>query len=826
VFDIFGALLNGATLVLPDPDDITDPERLAAVIAKADISILAIPAALFNAYVDHDPLIFAPLRKVLFGGERASVWHVKKALTHLGGGKLVHVYGPTEAAVMSSTHTVDVVVDDVVPIGKPLTNTSLYVLDGDRRPVAVGVVGELYIGGEGVGLGYWGDPRLTCQRFVPDPSAPGAVMYKSGDLVAWQDTGDLVYVGRIDEQIKLRGFRIEPGEIEARLLEDPLVGQCAVVVSGDRLVAYYTSADPVDVTALKADLRTALPYYMVPDQFVHLGHLPLTQNGKIDRHKLTTHTPTPQEPRPHTPPDTSVEKLLVAAWRKAFERDVVGVDDNFYALGGHSLKALEIISLLQQSGHTLSASDLFRHPTIREVAHTVRPLMTGGDASTRSNPDEGFVLSAVQHRFFQRDLVDRNIFNSPFLIALNEHVDPDVIEEAVLRIVHTHRILTARFEEHVAGGWRQFYQTPGTRRCFTRVDLGSVPPAEHETAISARCAALQHEFDLSEGHLFRVVLFENYQHRHRQALFVLFHHLVFDRTSWEVFLDEFRRHCVNEPISPNRSISYFEWCLRLERSAGEGSFTDAVTHWQTMVARGEPFLPDNRPRAYALQKEMVTYTARPLYGAEHVSSLDRAVETYQADAFHLVLAAFTQACRDLQPRTSLPLYVMSGQRESFLDDADITQSVGFFAGAYPLRIDTSDDGTIRETVENVKQAILTTPRGGLDYFMLRFMPSLGRRYDGLDHPYPLLFHFINDRDRTPRGFSTPLEIPVGLTHSPDNPSAYLMNVTAVLGSAGLKLTIYYSRAHFRATTIEQLSRSFKKHLQDNILTDNKPRDGQ
>jgi amino acid adenylation domain-containing protein len=213
VFDIFGALLNGATLVLPEPDDITDPARLAAVIDKAGVSIVMITTALFNAYVDHDPMLFAPLRKVLFGGERVSAWHVKRALAHLGGGKLVHVYGPTEATVFSSAHAVDVVVDDVVPIGTPLSNTGLHVLDGDRRPVAVGVVGELYIGGDGVGLGYWGDPRLTCQRFVPDLSVPGAVMYRSGDLVKWQDSGDLVYVGRVDEQIKLRGFRIEPGEI-------------------------------------------------------------------------------------------------------------------------------------------------------------------------------------------------------------------------------------------------------------------------------------------------------------------------------------------------------------------------------------------------------------------------------------------------------------------------------------------------------------------------------------------------------------------------------------------------------------------------------------
>ena len=825
VFDIFGALLNGATLVLAEQEDATDPGRVAAVIDKTGITIVTIATALFNAYIDYEPTIFAPLRKVLFGGEPASTAHVKKAFTHLGPGILVNVYGPTEVTVISNSHTVNSV-DDIVPIGRPVPNTTLYVLDANRQQLPVGVPGELYIGGDGVSQGYWGDPKLTCQRFVPDPSAPGAVMYKSGDLVKWQEDGELVFLGRIDQQIKLRGFRVEPAEIEARLAEHPLIGQCAVVMKGDQLIAYYVSAERLDETLLKTHLRTTLPHYMVPGHLVQLSNLPLTPNGKVDRHELTTYFKTPTQPKAHIAPETPVERLLVAIWRKALERDEVGIDDNFYALGGHSLKALEIVSLLQQGGHTLSASDLFRHPTIRELAHTVRPLITEAAASIRSDPYNGFGLSAVQHRFFQRDLVDRNVFNSPFLIALNERVEPDVVEDAVRRIVHKHPILTARFEERAAGEWRQIYQELGSERCVARVDLGSVPLTEHDATISARCAALQREFDLSKGHLYRVVLFENYQDRHSQVLFFLFHHLVFDRTSWGVFVDEFRRHCADEPISPSRSISYFDWCLRLDRYADRGLSPEAAAHWQTVVGRGEAFLPDKRPRSYALQKEMVHHATHLLSTADHVSSLDRAVESYQANAFHLLLAAFSHACHDLQPRATLPLYVMSAQRESFFDDADITQSIGFFAGAFPVCIDISSDGHPPQTVENVKEALLSTPRGGLDYFMLRFMPPFRGRYDSLDHPYPMLFHYVDNRERTARGFSTPLEIPVGLTHSPDNPSAYLMNVTAVLESAALKLTIYYSRAHFRATTAQKLSQSFAKHLQHVICPENPPRDAQ
>lgn len=812
VFDIFGTLLNGATLVLPHHDDIIDPERLTSVIDEYAVTMVMMTTALFNAYVDIDPEIFAPLRKVLFGGERASAAHVDKAFARLGAGRLVNVYGPTEATVCSTTYTIDCAVDDV-PIGKPLPNTVLYVLDSRRQPTPLGVPGELYVGGDGVALGYWGAPALTSQRFVPDPWTPGQVMYKTGDLVKWRNDGNLLYLKRIDDQVKLRGFRIEPAEIEAHLHAHPDIGQCAVVVNGDRLVAHYTSAETLDDADLKTHLRASLPYYMIPDYLVRAARLPLTGNGKIDRRALGIRPITRSPCRTHTPPDHFMEKLLVTLWCSVFGLDVVSIDENFYALGGHSLKALQIVSLLRSRGYTVSVSDLFRHPTIREVTPVVRRLGAAACALLGATSRDGFPLSAVQNRFFQRDLVDRNTFNSPFLVELMEPVAPDIVEEAVRSIARRHRILTARFEEHGPGRWRQHYQESEPRKCFARVDLGRLPTSEHNAAIHAYGSALQTQFDIGTGHLYRVVLFDNYCHGRRPVILFLFHHLVFDGVSREIVLDEFRRHCRGEPIPTSRATPYDEWCLRLRRYANDGSFATTAAELQTMVARGDPLLPDSNPRPFAFQREMLHHTTRPLDGVADVLRLNHAVGALQANAFHLLLAAFGHACHELQPRTSLPLYVMSAQRESFLEDVDLTRSVGFFAGAYPVVLDISPHD-IDQTAQNVKEALLGVPKGGLDYLVTRFMPRGGGRYDGLDHPYPMLFHYADERDSASHEFCVPLKVPVGLTHSPRNPSAYLINVTATLDAAGLGLTVYYSGAHFDQITISRLTRSFEHHLRD------------
>ncbi|WP_131809354.1 non-ribosomal peptide synthetase [Mycobacteroides immunogenum] len=378
VFDIFGALLNGATLVLSHHDDATNPERLASVIDEYAVTVALITTALFNAYVDIDPAIFAPLRKVLFGGERASAAHVNRALNRLGPGKLVNVYGPTEATVFTTTHTVDEPLDEV-PIGKPLPDTRLYVLDSACRPTAAGVPGELYIGGEGIGYGYWRNPRLTSQRFVPEPDVPGALMFRSGDLVERSDDGELIYRGRIDDQIKLRGFRIEPGEIESRLQEHSLVKQCAVVVSGERLVAHYTGGRPVDDTELKDYLRETLPHYMIPDHLAYVAQLPLTPNGKIDRQRLAEQSATPgSRPCVRRMVGSEREEVMYRLFADVLHVPDVGPHECFSDMGGNSIVAMTLASRLTRAGYPVTAREILHHQTIDALLTEMSDLAGGG----------------------------------------------------------------------------------------------------------------------------------------------------------------------------------------------------------------------------------------------------------------------------------------------------------------------------------------------------------------------------------------------------------------------------------------------------------------
>ena len=294
-FEIWGALLNGAKLVVY-PDGRFDIPRLKRVVAEAGISVLWLTAAVFHQVVDEDIAAIASVTKVLAGGDVLSAPHVRRIIRASNGGRLINGYGPTEGTTFSvcfpATNPSDV--DDAVPIGRPIWNTQVYVLDDGLQPVPAGVAGELYIAGAGLARGYLGRAELTAERFVADPFGPaGSRMYRTGDLARWRADGVLDFLGRADAQVKLRGFRIEPGEIEAGLARHAGVAQAAVIAREDqpgnkRLVAYVVASDgaSVDAAALRAHLAARLPDYMVPSAFVVLERLPLTPNGKLDRRAL------------------------------------------------------------------------------------------------------------------------------------------------------------------------------------------------------------------------------------------------------------------------------------------------------------------------------------------------------------------------------------------------------------------------------------------------------------------------------------------------------------------------------------------------------------
>ncbi|MBX2998050.1 MAG: amino acid adenylation domain-containing protein [Caldilineaceae bacterium] len=382
-FEIWGTLLNGATLVILDQDTILSPKHLAEQIRQKGITTLFITTALFNQIALDHPQAFQPLRTLLFGGEAVDPTSVARVLRHGAPARLLHVYGPTETTTFASWHLVESLDDGAttVPIGQPVANTQLYVLDANQQPLPVGIPGELYIGGDGLASGYLNRREQTEKRFVTVdlPLLGPRRLYRTGDRVCYRDGGVIEFLGRLDNQVKIRGYRIEPGEIESVLQQHPGVHKAVVLVRNDeygqkQLVAYAVADPGITVESLRLFLQNRLPAYMIPSALMLLETLPLTQNGKIDSQQLLAMQPAFKERSEST---IEVRDLLDAQmkglWESLLNVRPIALDDNFFELGGHSLLAVNLFAEIERlMGKRLPLSILFQAPTLRQLTDAIR----------------------------------------------------------------------------------------------------------------------------------------------------------------------------------------------------------------------------------------------------------------------------------------------------------------------------------------------------------------------------------------------------------------------------------------------------------------------
>lgn len=392
-FEIWGALLNGAKLVI-QPQVKPTMSEVADVLRRHKVTTVLFPTGLFNMLVDEQMDALRGLKHLVTGGDTMSPAHARKVLRELGPGVLVNAYGPTENSVIVTCQVIgnENQLTTTVPIGRPIANTEAYILDEALRPVPIGSNGELYAGGDGVALGYWQRPELTNEKFVPDTFSgrAGAKLYRTGDLARWREDGTMEFLGRADTQVKLRGFRIELGEVESALSDLATVKDTAVLARQDspgekQLVCYVVPVDPQDhedrerrerlVHGVREHIASKLPAHMVPTAFVALAAMPLTANGKVDRKAL----PAPMPARPtmraeHVAPRNVVEQELCAIWNKTLNIDNIGIHDNFFEIGGHSLTGIQLLGKVEQHfGKAIEFKQLFMAPTVAQMALLIDP---------------------------------------------------------------------------------------------------------------------------------------------------------------------------------------------------------------------------------------------------------------------------------------------------------------------------------------------------------------------------------------------------------------------------------------------------------------------
>ncbi|HEY1404716.1 MAG TPA: amino acid adenylation domain-containing protein, partial [Pyrinomonadaceae bacterium] len=410
VWEFFWPLLVGARMVIAKPGGHRESDYLVNLIAEHEITTLHFVPSMLRAFLEEpDVSRCASLRRVICSGEALPVELQEKFFAQLAA-ELHNLYGPTEAAVDVTFWRC--VPDDAlnrIPIGRPIANTQIYIVDETLRPVPVGVPGELIIGGEGVGRGYHNDQTLTAQKFIPDPfgGRRGARLYRTGDLARHRSDGVIDFLGRIDHQVKIRGFRIEPGEVEEALRALDAVHDCVVTARQERgltrLVAYVVFDSAVQSTAtLRDSLRKTLPDYMIPSAFVELPALPLLPNGKVDRKALPA-PPTPVETKPdYDAALTPREHLLLGIWRDVLRLDSIGIHDNFFELGGDSILSIQVVARTSRAGLRITPKQLFQHQTIGELARVaVEKTDRQPAALTTAGP---IPLTPIQHWFFEQDM--------------------------------------------------------------------------------------------------------------------------------------------------------------------------------------------------------------------------------------------------------------------------------------------------------------------------------------------------------------------------------------------------------------------------------------
>ncbi|HEX8391101.1 MAG TPA: amino acid adenylation domain-containing protein [Longimicrobium sp.] len=840
VFEVWAALVNGACSVAVDRDALLDTAEYASTLRHRGITHTFITTQLFNRHVRQQADVFAPLAAVMFGGEQVDAEAVRTCLRGGPPARLLHVYGPTETTVFATAHTVSAVDDEAhtVAIGRPIAATRAYVLDGHGMLAAIGVPGELYLGGERVAAGYVSRPELTAERFVADPFAGGeARMYRTGDRVRWLADGTLEFLGREDDQVKVRGFRIEPGEVESALRAHDLVREAFVHAPREpggerRLVAYVAGddGDALQATDFRAFLRTRLPDYMIPSAFVALDELPLTPNGKVDRKRLPAADSLRSERAAAAlagvdAPRDATERVLCELWAEVLRVEQVGIHDNFFALGGDSILSIQIIARAAQRGVRVTPRQMFIHQTVAElaaVAAAVEAPRAEQDAVTGTVP-----LTPVQRWFFAQELPDPAHFNLALLLEMRDIPRVSDVEDAVAAVLAHHDALRLRFRRE-GGAWVAENAGVGGPVPFERIDLSAVPAERVDDEVAARAAALQTSLNLSEGPLVRFALLELGAGR-ASRLLVIAHHLVVDAISLGLLMADLEsayRQIArgNEVRLPPKTTSFRQWAEALAAHARTDAAKDELAFWSAQG--GASALPrDGEGENTEAAVERITVQ---LDEEETRALLQEVPPVYGTQINDALLAALAMAFREWTGRDELRIDLEGHGREDLFEGVDLSRTAGWFTAIYPVRLALPATGEPGDALKAVKEQLRAVPSRGIGFGLLRWMGDDETRRTLAAIPAPeISFNYLGQMDggAVAESLFAPSHGDVGPTRGPAGARSHLIGVDALVGDGRLHVTWAFAPGVHRPDTVERLAAGYLDALRTLIAHCRDPQAG-
>ncbi|MCU0532506.1 MAG: amino acid adenylation domain-containing protein [Hydrococcus sp. Prado102] len=828
---VFPSLCTGGSLHIISQERVSNPDLLAEYFRRNPIDCLKIVPAHLEALMSYShPEQILPRQRLVLGGETSN-WNLIENIQALAPDCVIfNHYGPTETTVGAIAYRVETERKEhrssTLPLGRPLANAQIYILDRHLQPVPIGVPGELYIGGLGLARCYLNRPELTKEKFIVNPfSNDGSRLYKTGDLARYLSDGAIEFLGRLDNQVKIRGFRIELGEIEAILSEHPKVRQTVVIIQSDRqrIVAYVVpNEEQLTTSELQSSLKERLPDYMMPSAIAMLQSLPLTPNGKIDRRALPAPDTSNSERKvSFALPRSAIEEKLAEIWAEVLGQERISIYDNFFELGGDSILSIGIVAKANRAGLKLTPVQLFQYQTIAELAavvgETVR-IHAEQDMVTGSVP-----LTPIQHYFFEQKLPESHHFNMSVLLEVPSNLKSELLEQVVEQLLLHHDALRLRFNASDEG-WKQFKADFDKQVPFNVVDLSALSPTEQSAAIEKASGEVQASLNISDGSIMRVVLFQLGLNLPSRLLLAI-HHLAIDGVSWRILIEDlvkaYQQLSNDEVIQLSaKTTSFKDWANRLNEYGRSAIPANELDFWLTQSSSHIAPIPVDYPK-----QEVNTVASSNLVSVSLSESLTRALlqevpAAYNTQINDVLLSALLQCFAQWTKAPYLHVELEGHGREELFENVDLSRTVGWFTTRFPVLLESEDINHPGEALKSVKEQLRRIPIRGIGYGVLRYLAQdAATRLQLQTLPTAQVsFNYLGQFDRVlseSPGWQLAKES-TGLVRSPLGKRRHLLEVDGLVESGKLQINWTYSENVHQRSTIERLAQDFIEALESLI----------
>ncbi|HLI94085.1 MAG TPA: amino acid adenylation domain-containing protein, partial [Puia sp.] len=809
VTSIFCPLVTGNTLEIYEEGN--SAWLIETIIEEDKASVIKLTPSHLKIILGSRMVRHAPkknLRRFIVGGEELTTALAKDIYDLFGGRvELINEYGPTEATVGCMIHRFRP--DEAmaaVPIGVPAANVRIYVLDRHQTLAPAGTIGEMYISGAGIARGYVNNEELTKERFLDDPFAPGMRMYRTGDLARWLDDSKLEFLGRTDEQVKIKGFRIELGEITNCLRLHRQVKDAIVLTweaeGSQNLVAYYVSEGEIQTDGLRLFLSARLPDYMLPAFFVRVERMPLTTNGKLDKKAL----PAPQRtPIIAEEVSTAEERLLVSIWEKVLGREGIGVTENFLSLGGDSIKSLQLVSRLYTAGYEITVKEIFLHPTIRQLAVKLRKI---GMASDQSVVREESGLTPVQQLFFEGVIGNKDHYNQSVLLHFGSGISGDEVRRIGEKLQEHHDALRMVF---VREGDKVVMRNRGleTEVRVQEADLTGSKDADME--LLRRCNSVQGSIDLAAGPLMKLGLFHM---EGGSRLLIVIHHLVVDGVSWRILLEDidtlYRQLKAGAPLSlPQKTASFVSWPSQLSEYRKSAAFSRGRVYWSGELGRKEAMVPRDYPEGKNIAEESRVERMQ-LDSLSTELLLTKANDSFGTRVNDLLLCAFLLSIRRQYGMNGIRVDLEGHGREEVGQGMDVSRTVGWYTSLYPVVLESASEQLPR-LIKEVKETLRRVPNNGIDYLLLNYgdkqapVMETGRSR--------IVFNYLGqfDTDIRNRAYSIAAESS-GEEIDPGSENEYDWQLSGLVKGGVLEISLRFSNSQYKPEAIRSLMDHYRDAL--------------